>query len=272
VIVARKELPAMGVPTVAGIPALGFGTYGMGRHDIMRTMPAALQAGFRHIDTAKIYRNESEIGECVAASGLPREELFLTTKVWVAHYPEAVFQRSVDESLKKLQTDYIDLLLLHWPSDAVSLEEQVAGLNTAVKAGKVRHVGVSNFNRAMLAEAVRLSAAPILTNQVEYHPYLNQTPLIDACRHLDVAVTAYCGMAVGRVFDDLLLKEIAKERGRTVAQVVLRWLVQQQGVIALSEMAEIGKLARDYSRIVSPPGLAPAWDPTPAARPAGERP
>ena len=270
----------------ATIPALGFGTYGMARPNMLRMIPAALKAGFRHIDTAQIYRNEAEVGECVAASGLRREEVFLTTKIWVANYPERLFAQSVDDSLRKLRTDYIDLLLLHWPSAAVPLAEQIAGLNAAVQAGKVRHIGVSNFNRALMAEAVILSAAPIVTNQFEYHPYLNQGPLIDACRRLSVAVTAYCGMAVGRVFDEKLLKDIAASHRKTVAQIVLRWLLQQDGVIALSrsvdpdriasnlqvfdfalsvaEMAAIHDLAQDGSRIVDPPGLAPAWDSTPA--------
>lgn len=271
----------------ATIPALGFGTYGMTRSDMLRMIPAALNAGFRHIDTAQIYRNEAEVGECIATSGLRREELFLTTKVWVANYPEQAFIRSVDDSLRKLRTDYIDLLLLHWPSKAVQISEQIAGLDAAVQASKVRHIGVSNFNSKLLAEAVKLSAAPIVTNQFEYHPYLNQSAVIDACRRLGVSVTAYCGMAVGRVFDEPVLKDIAAAHGKTVAQVVLRWLLQQDGVIALSrstnperissnvqvlnftlspaEMATIYNLARDGSRIVDPPGFTPHWDPTPDA-------
>jgi 2,5-diketo-D-gluconate reductase B len=268
----------------AALPALGFGTYGTARPDMLRMIPSALKAGFRHIDTAQIYRNEAEVGECVAASGLRREEMFLTTKVWVANYPERAFTRSVDDSLRKLRTDYIDLLLLHWPSEAVPLAEQIAGLNTAVQAGKIRHIGVSNFNSTLMSEAVKLSAVPIVTNQFEYHPYLNQRVLIDACRRLGVSVTAYCGMAVGRVFDEPILKDIAAAHDKTVAQVVLRWLLQQDGIIALSrstnpnrivsnmqvldftlspaEMAAIHDLARDGSRIVDPPGLAPHWDPT----------
>lgn len=269
----------------ASIPALGFGTYGMSRSDMMRTLPEALRAGFRHIDTAQIYRNEEEVGECVQASGLKRAEVFLTTKVWVANYSERAFGASVDESLRKLRTDYIDLLLLHWPSHAVSLAEQIMGLNAAVEAGKVRHIGVSNFNRKLLAEATRLSTAPIMTNQFEYHPYLNQKLLIDECRQLGVSITAYCGMAVGRVFDDPVLKDIAARHDKTIAQIVLRWLIQQDGVVALSrtthppriagnisvfdfnltaeDMAAIHRLATSDSRIVSPPGLSPSWDPTP---------
>ena len=269
----------------AEIPSLGFGAYGMSREAMLRTLPAALSAGFRHIDTAQIYRNEAEVGECVQASGLDRAEVFLTTKVWVANYAKDAFAASVDDSLRRLRTDYIDLLLLHWPNRSVPLGEQIAGLDAAVKAGKVRHIGVSNFNRRLLAEAIRLSEAPIVTNQFEYHPYLNQRLLIDECRRLGVSVMAYCGMAVGRVFEDPILRGIAARRAKTVAQIVLRWLIQQDGVVALSrttnparipanldvfgfelspeDMRAISGLATSDSRIVSPTGLAPAWDPTP---------
>jgi diketogulonate reductase-like aldo/keto reductase len=127
----------------AAIPALGFGTYGMPRSHMLRMIPAALNAGVRHFDTAQIYRNEAEVGECVAASGLKRKDVFLTTKVWVANYPDRAFAASPDQSLSKLRTDYIDLLPLHWPSDATPLAEQIADLNAAVQAGKARHIGSS---------------------------------------------------------------------------------------------------------------------------------
>jgi diketogulonate reductase-like aldo/keto reductase len=169
----------------AQIPALGFGSYGMGRADMMRMIPAALRGGFRHIDTAQIYRNEQEVGECVASAAIPRREIFITTKVWVSNYPEKLFVMSVDESLKKLQTNYIDLLLLHWPSDMVPLAEQIGALNSVVRSGKARYIGVSNFNKALMAQAVSLSETPLVTNQVEYHPFLNQNIILEA--------TAKCG-------------------------------------------------------------------------------
>ncbi|SOE94580.1 Aldo/keto reductase [Burkholderia sp. D7] len=264
------------------IPAVGFGTYGMNAADIYRMIPAALSAGFRHIDTAQIYGNEGEIGDCVSASGIPRSEIFLTTKVWVSNYPERRFEASVNESLRKLKTDYIDLLLLHWPGSDVPLPEQIAGLNAVVRAGTVRHIGVSNFNRALMTESVRLSAVPLVTNQFEYHPYLNQSLLIGSTLDAGLAVTGYCGMAIGRVFSDPTLKEIAARHDKTIAQIVLRWLVQQRRVIALSrttrvdrlaqnlavfdfeldgaDMAAIHALATADSRIVNPHGLAPRWD------------
>jgi 2,5-diketo-D-gluconate reductase B len=189
----------------------------------------------------------------------------------------------VDESLRNLRTDYVDLLLLHWPHDGVPLAEQIGLLNETVKAGKARHIGVSNFNRRLLDQAIELSATPLVTNQFEFHPYLNQSVIVGATREAGLAVTAYCAMAVGRVLGDPKLAEIAATHGRSIPQVVLRWLIQQDGVVALSrttnpdrvaenlavfdfelrgdEMAAIQELARPNSRIVNPPGLAPAWDP-----------
>ena len=268
----------------AAIPAIGFGTYGMSAAEIYRLIPAALGAGFRHIDTAQIYGNEGEIGDCVAASGIPRSEIFLTTKVWVSNYAERNFEASVNESLRKLKTDYIDLLLLHWPGSNVPLAEQIAGLNAVARSGKVRHIGVSNFNCALMTESVRLSAIPLVTNQFEYHPYLNQSLLIESTLDAGLAVTGYCGMAIGRVFSEPTLEEIAARYDKTIAQIVLRWLVQQRGVVTLSRTAKVERLAQNLavfdfelesgdmtaihslatadSRIVNPPGLAPKWDRT----------
>ncbi|NSZ63803.1 aldo/keto reductase [Agrobacterium tumefaciens] len=266
----------------ASIPALGFGTFRIPGPDVLRIVPHALKAGFRHIDTAQIYGNEAEVGEAIAGSGVARSDIFLTTKIWVENYRHDAFLASVDESLKKLKTDYVDLLLLHWPNEAVTLAEQIGALNAVRDAGKVRHIGVSNFNTALMAEAVSLSKAPIVTNQIEYHPYIDQDMVIAAAKGAGMSVTGYYGMADGNVFADPVLKDIAASRGKSVAQVVLRWLVQQQGVIALSktvsearvdenlaifdftlsvaEMEAIRALARPDGRIVSPDGLAPVWD------------
>ena len=266
----------------ASIPALGFGTFRIPGPDVLRIVPHALKAGFRHIDTAQIYGNEAEVGEAIVGSGVARGEIFLTTKVWVENYKHDAFLASVDESLRKLKTDYVDLLLLHWPSDAVPLAEQIGALNDVRDAGKVRHIGVSNFNTTLMTEAVSLSKAPIVTNQIEYHPYIDQDVVIAAAKAACMSVTGYYGMADGKVFADPVLKDIAASRGKSVAQVVLRWLMQQQGVVALSktvsearvdenlaifdftlsadDMAAIRALAKPDGRIVSPDGLAPVWD------------
>ncbi len=265
----------------ASIPALGFGTFRMPGPDTERMVAHVLGNGYRHIDTAQIYGNEADVGNGILRSGIARGDLFLITKVWVENYRHDAFIASVDESLKKLKTDYVDLLLLHWPNDAVPLAEQIGALNEVAKAGKVRHIGVSNFNRALMREAVRLSDLPLVTNQVEYHPYLDQSPILEAAASLGMSVTAYYAMADGKVLSDPVLKDIAARHGKSIAQIVLRWIVQQ-GLIVLSktvsedraaenaaifdfalsqdEMAAIHALAQPNGRIVSPDGLAPVWD------------
>ena len=274
----------MVVANGARIPALGFGSYGMSNAQMRQLVRQALKAGFRHFDTAQIYGNEAGIGEGIVSFGIARAEVFITTKVWVSNYSPKRFAASVSESLENLRTDYIDLLLLHWPSNSVPLEEQIGGLNLMVDTGKVRYIGVSNFNSELMSRAVALSAFPLVTNQFEYHPYLNQSILIANTRRAGMAVTAYCGMAIGRIFSDLVLTAMAQRYGKSAAQVVLRWLIQQEGIVALSrttnearaaengaifdfelapeDMAAIHALARPGSRIVSPAGLAPEWDPT----------
>lgn len=266
----------------AEIPALGFGTFRMEAPDVLRMVPAALKLGFRHVDTAQIYRNEAAVGEAIAGSGVARAEIFLTTKVWIDNFAPDRFMASVEESLAKLKTDHVDLLLLHWPNGSVPLADQIGALNAVREAGKARHIGVSNYTIALLTQARALSAAPLVTNQVEYHPYLDQSRLMAAMREAGMALTAYYAMADGKVFADPLLAEIAARHHRSIAQIVLRWLVQQEGVVALSktvsedrardnaaifdfaldeaEMAAIHGLAAPDGRVLKPEGLSPVWD------------
>ncbi|PFH10260.1 diketogulonate reductase-like aldo/keto reductase [Collimonas sp. PA-H2] len=266
----------------AHLPRLGFGTYGMSGPRLEEILVAALRHGFRHIDTAQMYQNEADVGAAIRASGIPRHDIFVTTKVWVDNYPAERFSASVDQSLLNLQSDHIDLLLVHWPRGSVSIAEQIEGLNRSVDAGKVRHIGVSNFNADMMQSAIKLSRHPIVTNQVEYHPFLDQSVLLKAVDVNKTSLMAYCGMALGRVFESPVLKEIAARNERTIAQIVLRWLIQQPHIVALSrtekierivdnvrvfdfelsqeDMQTIATLRSPGSRIVSPPHLAPAWD------------
>ena len=266
----------------ANIPALGFGTFRMPEEDVHRILPQALKLGFRHVDTAQVYKNEAAVGDAIATSGVSRGDIFLTTKVWVDQYKHADFIRSVDESLTKLKTDYVDLLLLHWPKSDVPLAERIGALNELHKAGKVRNIGISNFNVALTEEAVRLSDVPIANNQIEYHPYLDQTKVIEAARRHGISITAYYLMADGKVPKDEVLREIGTKHGKTAAQVALRWAIQQPDVIALSktatesrlpenfdifdfelsdeEMKAIFALAKKDGRIVNPGHLAPEWD------------
>ena len=266
----------------ANIPLLGFGTYGMSGTKLQNVLVAALRQGFRHIDTAQMYQNESDVGAAIRASGVARSDVFVTTKVWVDNYPRDRFMASVDRSLRELRSDYIDLLLVHWPRGGAPVAEQVEGLNRAVNSGKVRHVGVSNYSADMMRAAAALLEHPLVTNQVEYHPFLDQSVLLRQVAASESSLMAYCGMAVGRVFRTDLLKDIAARNRRSVAQVVLRWLIQQPRVIALSrtesieripdnakvfdfalsaaDMAAITRLRAPGNRIVDPPHLAPDWD------------
>lgn len=266
----------------AHIPQLGFGTFRMPEAEVLSILPKALAHGFTHVDTAQIYENEAAVGEAIEKSGVARETIFLTTKVWVANYGRDSFAASVEESLKKLRTDHVDLLLLHWPNEAVPLEVQIDELNAVHARGLAKAIGVSNFNSALMGEAVRLSAAPLAVNQVEYHPYLDQSAVLEAAKSHGMALTAYYAMADGKVPNDPVLKEIGAAHGKSAAQVVLRWLIQQPDVAALTktatesrlaenlavfdfsltadEMARIHGLARPDGRIVSPDGLAPQWD------------
>jgi diketogulonate reductase-like aldo/keto reductase len=266
----------------ANIPALGFGTFRMPDEDVARVLPEALKLGSRHVDTAQIYKNEAAVGDVLAKSGIPRADIFLTTKVWVDRIGHSAFIASVDESLQKLKTDHVDLLLLHWPQSEMPLADRIGALNELVKAGKVKNIGVSNFSTALMAEAVKLSDAPIATNQVEYHPYLSQTKVVSEARKHDMSLTAYYLMADGKVPNDPLLKEIGAKHGKTAAQVVLRWAIQQKDVIALSKTATVSRLPENFDvfdfalsldemeaihglakpdgRIVNPGHLAPEWD------------
>ncbi|EKY24496.1 putative AKR5D [Brevundimonas diminuta 470-4] len=265
----------------AAIPALGFGVFRMSDTEVERVVPAALEAGFRHFDTAQIYQNEAALGRALQAAGARRDDLFLTTKVWVDNYSADAFAASVDESLDRLKVDQVDLLLLHWPADQVPIAEQIERLNAVQAAGRTRFIGVSNQNISQMRESIERSAAPIVTNQVELHPYLPQHALTAAAKESGVAVTAYYSMADGAVPKDEVLQRIGARYGKSAAQVGLRWLIQQ-GYVALSktanparaaeniaifdfalddaDMAAVAALARPDGRLVSPAGLAPAWD------------
>ncbi|OCX65713.1 2,5-didehydrogluconate reductase [Thioclava sp. SK-1] len=268
----------------AEIPALGFGTFRMDDAEVAAVLPEALKLGFRHVDTAQVYGNEAAVGAAIKAAGVARDEIFLTTKVWVTEFAEADFLPSVEESLKKLGVDHVDLLLLlHWPhGNDTPREVQIAELNKTVAKGMVRHIGVSNYNVAEMHEAAKLSDAPLVTNQVEYHPYLSQAPILKACEELGMVLTGYYGMADGLVPQDEVLKDIGSAHGKTAAQVALRWLVQQPRVVTLSKTAKLERLpenfgifdfelsdaqmeaihglARPDGRIISPEDMSPEWD------------
>lgn len=257
------------------VPALGFGTWQLSGEDCTRAVRHALDLGYRHIDTAQGYENEAEVGAAIAGADTPREDLFLTTKIWIGNLAPGEVEKTADDSLRRLRTDYVDLLLIHWPTEDMDLAATLEAMMRVKDAGKVRHLGVSNFTPPLLLEALR--HAPIFSHQVEYHPYLAQDELLALAQEHDLMLTAYSPLAKGKVPSDKKLKEIGQRHGKSPVQVVLRWLLQQENVAAIpkaasaehrrtnleifdfalsdDEMAEIGSLARD-ERVVDP-----AWAP-----------
>ena len=265
----------------AQIPAIGFGTSQLG--DCGEVVAQALELGYRHIDTAWKYGSEKGVGRGIRASRVPREQIFLATKVSHEYLRADDFARSVDESLENLQVDYVDLLHVHWPTiDNIPLAETMGALAKAKRDGKARHIGVANFNIALVEEAMRLCPEPLVTLQAEYHPYLDQSKVLAACRRLGIVFTAYCPLARGRLFNDPVIGEIARRKEKTIAQVALRWLMQQGNIAAIprsanpkhmaeslqvfdfeltgDEMARIGARKRPDGRIANPKGRAPPWD------------
>jgi diketogulonate reductase-like aldo/keto reductase len=256
----------------ARIPLIGLGTWDLRGKLCARMVEQALGLGYRHIDTAAMYRNENEVGEGLRASGVPRGEVFITTKVWSSDLRARDFERSARDSLGKLRLDQVDLLLIHWPNSSVPLKDTIGALCKMKREGVARHVGVSNFDAVLVAEAVTLSTEPLVNNQIELHPYLDQGKTIAASRKAGLSVTAYSPIARGRVKGDALLSRIGRAHGKTAAQVSLRYLVQQDIVVipktsraerltenaaifdftlTPSEMKEIAALASPHGRIVS---------------------
>ena len=274
-----KNVQAQG----ADIPALGFGTFELAPEDTLRMVEHALQAGYRHIDTAQIYGNEAAVGEAIAHAPIRRNEVFLTTKVWINAMRPGKMEASVEESLRALRCDQVDLLLLHWPNPKVDFEAMLTSLARLREQGLTRHVGVSNYPVAWLERAVEVCPAPLVTNQVEYHPFLTQKHVSQALQRHDMALTAYSPLARGQVFEDSTLQRISEKHGKNPGQVALRWLLQQPGVVAIprsgrevnasnnldifdfelsaAEMAEVSALGGPGGRTIDPEGLAPEWDP-----------
>jgi len=238
--------PVPGVPSGDVVmPALGFGTWQLDGGVARPLVEQALETGYRHIDTAQIYRNEADVGAAIAASGVPRDEIFLTTKVWIDHFAEGDLQRSVEASLERLKVDQVDLLLLHWPKPTPPLAETMAALNDVRARGLTRAVGLSNFPSGLMAKAAALSAAPIATNQVEHHPYLSQDILIAAARAAGTSITAWSPLAQGKVADDPVLIDIGRAHGKTPGQVTLRWQVQR-GLVTIPRTRTPARLAENF--------------------------
>ncbi len=229
----------------AEIPVLGFGTWQLSGPDARRMVEAALTIGYRHIDTAFLYHNEREVGEAIRASGVPREEIFLTTKVWTDHFRDGDLQESAEGSMDRIGVGAVDLLLLHWPKPDPPLAETMNALNDARARGFTRHIGLSNFTSSLWEEAQSLSDAPLVTNQVEYHPYLGQKRLTETARRLGSSLTAWSPLAQGKVADDAVLRALADAHGKTPGQVTLRWLIQQD-VIAIPRTTKEARARENF--------------------------
>jgi 2,5-diketo-D-gluconate reductase B len=255
----------------AKIPLVGLGTWDLRGRTCAHTVEQALQLGYRHIDTAEMYDNEREVGEGLHASGVKRGEIFVTTKVWPSHFAPRDLERAARDSLARLRVREVDLLLLHWPNPQIPLADTLGALGKVKRDGLARHIGVSNFTVMLLEEAVRLSTEPLVANQIECHPFLDQSKIIAACRRHDMAVVAYSPIARGGARNDKLLARIGAAHGKTAAQICLRFLVQQNIVViprtskekrlaenaaifdftlSAAEMTEIAGLARRDGRIV----------------------
>ncbi|WP_101294358.1 aldo/keto reductase [Halegenticoccus soli] len=221
--------------TVRGVdvPAIGFGTARMTGEECVEAVASALDVGYRHVDTAQMYDNEEAVGRAIRESDYPREDVFLTTKLHPSNLARDDVLDSFHGSLERLDADYVDLLLIHAPRDYVPVEETLGAMNELRERGEVRNVGVSNFSVSELAEAMEASEAPILTNQVEYHPYRSQDELLAFCIENDVMLTAYSPLDVGDLAGDDALADLGERHGKTPAQVALRWLIQQDHVSAI---------------------------------------
>ena len=266
-----------------GIPTFGLGTFRLTGQTVVDSVRHALDLGYRAIDTAQIYGNEAEVGQAVAESGVSRDDLYLTTKIWVENHSRAKLAASLEESLAKLRTDRVDLTLIHWPApgNGVPLAETLEALAAVKARGLTRAIGISNFNIALTREAIDvLGAGEIATNQIELSPYLQNRSLTAFLASQDITVTSYMTLAYGKVLADPVLTRIADRYQATVAQVALAWALQQGYAVIPSstrrenlasnllardlhlgddDMAAIAALERG-GREVSPEGLAPVWD------------
>ena len=266
----------------AQLPALGVGTWALSGRSCYDAVRTALAIGYRHIDTAELYDNEAEVGAAIHDSGVKRAEIFVTTKVPMGELRAPQIRHNVEQSLKRLGSDYVDLLLIHWPSRREPLAETLGAFAEARAKGQTRFIGVSNFTVALLRESIEVHHADIVCNQVEYHPYLSQRPVLAALARYGLFLTAYSPLSRGRVAADRDLVRIGQAYGKTPSQVALRWLLDQPNVAAIPKSSSRAHLAANFAifdfalsaadhavldakrgstRLVDPAGWAPAWDP-----------
>jgi 2,5-diketo-D-gluconate reductase B len=230
----------------ARIPLIGLGTWDLRGRSCARLVEQALRLGYRHVDTAEMYDNEREVGEGLRAAGVKREEVFVATKIWPSHFAPRELERAAKQSLMRLRLSEVDLLLLHWPNPQIPLSETLGALCKVKHDGLARHIGVSNFTSALIEEAVRLASEPLVCNQIEVHAFLDQSKVIAASRKHGMAVVAYSPVARGGLKNDKTLARVGKSRGKTAAQVGLRFLVQQ-GIVVIPRTSRIERLSENFA-------------------------
>ena len=265
------------------IPAFGLGTFRLKDQVVIDSVATGLELGYRLVDTAQIYGNEAEVGQAIAESGVPRDELFITTKIWTSNYAKDKLVPSLKDSLQKLRTTHVDLTLIHWPSpkNEVPVAEFMGALMDAKAQGLTKRIGISNFNIALMKEAIAaVGAENIATNQIELSPFLQNHKVVDFAKSQGIHITSYMTLAYGKALKDPVIEAIATAHRATPAQVVLAWamhlgyavipsstkrenlasnLLSQQLTLSDADMARIAALDRN-ERLTSPEGLAPAWD------------
>ena len=273
------------VPTItangATIPAIGFGTWQIEGDECIQCVEHALKTGYNHIDTAAAYGNEAEVGKGIKASGIPRDTIFITTKIWRSETSGSKLIKAAEESLRKLDIAQLDLLLLHWPTPETPLSETIQALCKAKKDGLTRHIGVSNYPVKLLEESIALASEPIVTDQCEYHPFLDQSKLREACFKHGMFFTSYSPLGHGASWEDTAIASIAQQLNKTPAQVILRWHLQQPQTVVIpkskslkrieenfnifnfeltsNQMSAISALLSEKRRMVNP-SFAPEWD------------
>lgn len=263
------------------VPTIGFGTWPLKGDQCVDAVRTALDIGYRHIDTARMYGNETDVGRAVASSGIDRQNIFITTKIWPDDLAYADVMHCADDSLRNLDTEYIDLLLIHWPSKSIPLDETLRAFEEVKEAGKAKLIGVSNFNTALMTEAVEECGTDIACNQVEYHPFLPQNRVLSRAHGYGMMITAYMPLAKGKVAQHPTLIEIAENYDKTAAQVALRWLIQQGPLAVIpkagsethcrenfdvmdfelsgQEMSRVSALTAENNRLADF-SLGPIWD------------
>lgn len=215
------------------VPEIGLGTYKLYGRECKQVVSKAIDIGYRHIDTAQMYKNEQEVGDAVHSSNVDREDLFIATKIWHTNLEHDDVLQTVEDSLSQMRTPYVDLLMIHWPNKQYSLEQTLEAMLVLRDQGKAMNIGVSNFPLGLMKFVIEDLRIPLYSNQVEFHPYLSQFDLLEYSYDNDFLITAYSPLAQGKVFEDETLINIGEEYGKNPGQVALRWLIEQENVIAI---------------------------------------